>query len=91
MTIVYGFDINMADGSVEFKVLKSDLQRMGTGVRKPVNDIDVLIKQRSGFEGAKWTYTVGKETDVKTVSAGEDLAQSPCVKATVKRREASMT
>jgi len=73
-TIVYGFDIKMADGSAGFKAPKSDFQKMGTGVRKPVNDIDVLIKQRSGFEGAKWTYTVGKETDIKTVSADEGLA-----------------
>ena len=74
-TIVHELDIKMADGSAEFKAPKSDLQKMGTRVRKPVNDIDVLIKQRSGFEVAKWTYTVRKETDInKTVSADEGLA-----------------
>lgn len=61
-TIVYGFDVRMADGSEDFKAPKMALQKLGTGVRKPVNDIDVLIKPRPGFEGLKWAYSVGKET-----------------------------
>lgn len=72
-TIVYGFDIRMADGNADFKVPKMALQKLDTGVRKPVNDGDVLIKPRTGFEGAKWAYSLGKETDIMTLSMGEGL------------------
>jgi cytochrome P450 len=67
-TLVYGFDIRMADGSADFKAPRMALQKLGTGVRKPANDRDVLIKPSPGFEGAKWAYSVGKETDIRTPS-----------------------
>jgi hypothetical protein len=71
--MVYGYDIRMANGSAEFKAPKADLQKMGTGVRKPVNDVDVFIKTRPGFEEVKWAYSVGKEADIKAVSMCEGL------------------
>ena len=72
-TIVYGFDVRMADENADFKAPKMALQKLGTRVRKPVNDIDALIKPRLGFEGAKWAYSVRKETDIETLSTDEGL------------------
>lgn len=70
-TLVYGFEISMADGSGSLKMPKMAKQKMGTGVRKPASDIDILIKRKEEFKGVKWTYFVGGEVDCKNLSTGE--------------------
>jgi cytochrome P450 len=70
-TLAYGFDISMADGSGTLKMPKMAKQKIGTGVRKPETDVEILIKRRSEFEGVKWTYFLGDEVDFKTSSTGE--------------------
>lgn len=70
-TLAYGFDITMADGSGTLKLPKLAKQKMGTGVRKPETDVDILIKRREEFKDVKWTYFVGGEVDFKTLSTGE--------------------
>jgi cytochrome P450 len=69
-TLVYGFEISMGNGSGTLKMPKLAKQKMGTGVRKPATDMDVLIKRRKEFEGVKWTYFVGGEVDFKALSTG---------------------
>jgi hypothetical protein len=46
-------------------------QKMGSAVRKPATDVDILIKRREEFGGVKWTYFVGGQVDFKTLSTGE--------------------
>jgi cytochrome P450 len=70
-TLVYGFDFSMADGSGTLKMPKLAKQKIGTAVRKPATDVDILIKRREEFGGVKWTYFVGGEVDFKTLSTGE--------------------
>lgn len=70
-TLAYGFDISMADGSGTLKMPKLAKQKIGTAVRKPETDVDILIKRREEFRGVKWTYFVGGEVDFKTLSTGE--------------------
>jgi cytochrome P450 len=70
-TLVYGFEISMADGSGTLRMPKLGKQKMGTGVRKPTSDVDILIKRREEFKDVKWTYFVGGEVDFKTLSTGE--------------------
>lgn len=71
-TVVYGYEVRMADGSSgAVKVPPMAFQKMGTGVRKPERDVDLLIHRREEFRGVKWTYYVGGEVDFGALSTGE--------------------
>jgi cytochrome P450 len=58
-TLLYGFDIKMKGRSEGISVPKMGQQKFGTGIRKPVNDIDVLVRRKKEFEGVVWRYDLG--------------------------------
>ena len=48
-----GFEV---EGSV---VPERAFQKLGTGVRKPLNDVEVCMRRRRGWEGVKWGFESG--------------------------------
>ncbi|CAG8980422.1 hypothetical protein HYALB_00003987 [Hymenoscyphus albidus] len=65
--LVTGFDI---EGS---HVPERAFQKLGTGVRKPMGDVDVGIKRREGWEGVKWCFDLGgQEVNFSTLAGGSD-------------------
>lgn len=48
--IVLGFDV---DGS---RVPERAFQKLGTGVRKPLGDVEVSLRKRKGWENTKWVF-----------------------------------
>ncbi|KAH8658719.1 cytochrome P450 [Tricladium varicosporioides] len=65
--IVLGFDV---EGST---VPERAFQKLGTGVRKPICDVDVGIARREGWENVKWIFRLGKgEVDFKILAQDSD-------------------
>ncbi|KAG9238168.1 cytochrome P450 [Amylocarpus encephaloides] len=56
--IVCGFDV---EGSY---VPERAFQKLGTGVRKPVCDVDVGMRRRRGWEGVSWSFNADGEKEV---------------------------
>ncbi|TVY80714.1 7-alpha-hydroxycholest-4-en-3-one 12-alpha-hydroxylase [Lachnellula suecica] len=69
-TLVLGFDI---EGST---VPERAFQKLGTGVRKPVGDVEVGIGRRKGWENVKWVFnTDGKgEVDFSAMVGDSDVS-----------------
>ncbi|KAF4632345.1 hypothetical protein G7Y89_g5778 [Cudoniella acicularis] len=68
--IVTGFEV---EGSC---VPERAFQKLGTGVRKPVCDVDVGIVRKEGWENVKWVFSLGGngggEVDFKTLVGDSD-------------------
>lgn len=61
-TIAMGFEMRMADGGV-LRVPSVKKQVMGVSVKQPESEVEILIRRRKGFEGVRWTYEVGGESN----------------------------
>ncbi|KAL3418911.1 prostacyclin synthase [Phlyctema vagabunda] len=55
-TLVYGFEFRMPDGSPGITMPPQAALKMGTAVRKPAHDPEVLIRRRQGLENVTWAY-----------------------------------
>lgn len=65
--LVTGFEI---EGS---HVPERAFQKLGTGVRKPMGDVDVDMKRRAGWEGVRWCFDLGgREVDFGALVGDSD-------------------
>jgi cytochrome P450 len=60
--IILGFEVT---GS---RIPERAFQKLGTGVRKPVGDVDISMKRRKGWENVKWSFSLKGTEDVDFAS-----------------------
>ncbi|RDW62260.1 hypothetical protein BP6252_11693 [Coleophoma cylindrospora] len=59
-TLVYAFDFHMADGTPGIRVPRQGVQKIGSGIKKPGEETEVLVRRRPGWEGVRFKYEFQK-------------------------------
>ena len=57
--MVMGCEMTMADGTGDLRVPSARKQTMSVAVVQPEEEVEVLMKRRTGFEGVSWAFDVG--------------------------------
>jgi hypothetical protein len=54
--IIYGYDISMVSGGQSVKVPRGEIWKMGSNTKRPVKDVEVVIKRKEEFKDVMWSF-----------------------------------
>jgi hypothetical protein len=66
--VVYGFEVQLEGGGL-LKLPPYKTAQLGENSKKPVYDLEVLIKRREEYKGVTWGFSVDPTMDIEKVSA----------------------